>query len=40
VYTANLDVAGTARVLAEAPRQRHAELSGTAQSPGSWTAPR
>jgi predicted dinucleotide-binding enzyme len=40
VYTANLDVNGTARRLAEAVRQRQAELSGTAQSPGTWAEPR
>ncbi|MFZ5893316.1 MAG: NAD(P)-binding domain-containing protein [Myxococcota bacterium] len=40
VYTANLDVAGTLRVLAEARRERPTELSGTAASPGSWSDPR
>jgi len=40
VYTANLDVAGTLRVLAEARRERATELSGTPESPGSWTDPR
>ena len=40
VYTANLDVAGTLRVLAEASRERAPELRGTPESPGSWTDPR
>jgi predicted dinucleotide-binding enzyme len=40
VYTANLDVAGTLRALAEARTARPPELSGTAASPGSWTDPR
>lgn len=40
VYTANLDVAGTLKALADARRERLAELSGTPASPGSWTEPR
>ncbi len=40
VYTANLDVAGTLQVLAEARNERSPELRGTAASPGSWTDPR
>jgi predicted dinucleotide-binding enzyme len=40
VYTANLDVAGTVRVLGEAARERAAELCGTAASPGTWAEPR
>ena len=40
VYTANLDVAGTLRVLAEARSERLPDLSGTPASPGSWTDPR
>lgn len=40
VYTANLDVAGTAQALSNARHERAAELSGTAASPGSWTDPR
>jgi len=40
VYTANRDVAGTTQLLAEAPKTRSAELSGSSQSPGTWTDPR
>jgi predicted dinucleotide-binding enzyme len=40
VYTANRDAAGTAQLLAEASKQRPAELSGSAESPGTWTDPR
>ena len=40
VYTANLDVAGTLRALAEARHERSTDLSGTAESPGSWISPR
>jgi predicted dinucleotide-binding enzyme len=40
VYTANLDVAGTLRALAEARTERSPDLSGTAVSPGSWSEPR
>ena len=40
VYTANLDVTGTLRALAEARSERSSDMSGTAASPGSWTDPR
>ena len=40
VYTANRDVAGTTQLLAEASKTRSAELSGSAESPGTWTEPR
>jgi predicted dinucleotide-binding enzyme len=40
VYTANRDSAGTRELLAAASKQRPAELSGSAASPGTWTDPR
>lgn len=40
VYTANRDSAGTQELLAAASRERPAELSGSAASPGTWTDPR
>jgi 8-hydroxy-5-deazaflavin:NADPH oxidoreductase len=40
VYTANRDAAGTAKLLAEASKRRPAELSGSGESPGTWTDPR
>jgi len=40
VYTANRNAAGTTELLAEASKQRPAELSGSSESPGTWTTPR
>lgn len=40
VYTANADITQTARLLAEASKQRPAALSGSVASPGTWTDPR
>ena len=40
VYTANRDLAGTTQLLAEASKTRSAELSGSSESPGTWTNPR
>jgi hypothetical protein len=40
VYTANGDVSETKRLLAQASKPRAAELSGSAESPGTWTNPR
>src|SRR3982750_4193036 len=39
VYTADLDAEGVRRALSEARRERAPEWSGTADSPGSFTAP-
>jgi 8-hydroxy-5-deazaflavin:NADPH oxidoreductase len=39
VYVANQDAANTFRLLSEASRKRPPELSGSANSPGSWTDP-
>jgi 8-hydroxy-5-deazaflavin:NADPH oxidoreductase len=39
VYGTDLDAAGVRRALAEASPERRAEFSGTANSPGTFTAP-
>ena len=39
VYTADLDAEGVRRALSEARRERTPEWSGTANSPGTFTAP-
>ena len=39
VYTADFDAEGVRRALSEARRERTPEWSGTANSPGTFTAP-